>query len=85
VFELFGAFASGVSGSSRWMAVLSAAIDFLLGGILVAHPGKSAVGITWLLGIVALLWGIVLIVLALVVRSQVHDLADDGGFTPSPA
>lgn len=84
-FELFGAFATGLPGSSRWMAVLSAAIDFLLGGILVAHPGKSAVGITWLLGSIALVWGVVLIVLAFVVRSQLHDLADDGGFTPSPA
>jgi uncharacterized membrane protein HdeD (DUF308 family) len=84
VFELVGAFATGLSGSTRWMAVLTAAIDFLLGGILVAHPGNSAVGITWLLGIVALVWGVVLIVLAFVVRSQVHDLAD-GGVTPSPA
>jgi uncharacterized membrane protein HdeD (DUF308 family) len=84
IFELVGAFAVGVTGSARWMSVLSAVVDFLLGGILVAHPGKSAVGITWLLGLIALLWGIVLIVLAFVVRSQVHDLADDGA-TPSPA
>jgi uncharacterized membrane protein HdeD (DUF308 family) len=84
VFELVGAFRGGQTGSSRWMGVLSALVDFLLGGILVAHPGKSAVGITWLLGLIALIWGIVLIVLALVVRSQLHDLAD-GGVTPSPA
>jgi len=84
VFELVGAFSREQTGSSRWMGVLSALVDFLLGGILVAHPGKSAVGITWLLGIIALVWGIVLIVLALVVRSQAHDLAE-GGVTPSPA
>jgi uncharacterized membrane protein HdeD (DUF308 family) len=84
VFELVGAFAAGQPGSSRWMGVLSALVDFLLGGILVAHPGKSAVGITWLLGIVALVWGVVLIVLAFVVRSQLRDLAD-GGVSPSPA
>jgi uncharacterized membrane protein HdeD (DUF308 family) len=84
VFEVVGAFAVGQTGSSRWMGVLSGLVDFLLGGILVAHPGKSAVGITWLLGIIALVWGVVLIVLAFVVRSQLHDLAD-GGATPSPA
>jgi len=84
IFELVGAFAVGVTGTSRWMSVLSAVVDFLLGGILVAHPGKSAVGITWLLGIVALIWGVVLIVLAFVVRSQLHDLRDDGVAT-SPA
>jgi uncharacterized membrane protein HdeD (DUF308 family) len=66
------------------MSVLSALVDFLLGGILIAHPGKSAVGITWLLGIVALIWGVVLIVLAFVVRSHLHDLRDDG-VAPSPA
>jgi len=84
IFELVGAFAVDLPGSSRWMGVISALVDFLLGGILVAHPGKSAVGIAWLLGLVALFWGVVLIVLAFVVRSQQHDLADDG-ITPSPA
>lgn len=84
VFELVGAFGSELPGSSRWIAVLSAVVDFLLGAILVAHPGKSAVGITWLLGIVALIWGVVLIVLALVVRSRAHDLRESGP-TPAPA
>jgi uncharacterized membrane protein HdeD (DUF308 family) len=83
VFELVGAFTAEPAGSSRWMALLSALVDFVLGGILVAHPGQSAVGITWLLGIVALIWGVVLIVLALVVRSQARDLRD--GPTPAPA
>jgi uncharacterized membrane protein HdeD (DUF308 family) len=84
VFEVVGAFAPDQTGSSRWMGVLSGLVDFLLGGILVAHPGRSAVGITWLLGIIALVWGIVLIILAFVVRSQLHDLAE-GGVAPSPA
>jgi uncharacterized membrane protein HdeD (DUF308 family) len=84
VFELFEAFGRGLPTSSRVWSVVIAVIDFVLGGILVAHPGESALGIVTLLGIVALVWGVTLIVLALVVRRQLHHL-DDGTASPAPA
>jgi uncharacterized membrane protein HdeD (DUF308 family) len=84
VFELFEAFGRGLPTSSRVWSVVIALIDFVLGGILVAHPGRSAVGIVTLLGVVALIWGVVLIALALVVRNQVRHLEDDGA-SPAPA
>lgn len=84
VFELFGAFGRGLPASSRLWSVVMALVDFLLGGILVANPGRSAVGITWLLGIVALVWGLVLIVLAFVTRSRLRNL-EDGAASAAPA
>ena len=82
VFELVGAFGSGLPGSSRWIAVLSAVVDSCSARSW--WPTPERVGITWLLGIVALIWGVVLIVLALVVRSRAHDLRESGP-TPAPA
>lgn len=65
----------------RWFILLGAALDFLLGLVFVANPGRSVVGIAWLLGLIALVWGLVFITLALVLRKQTETL---GGPTPPP-
>ncbi|MGB7817177.1 MAG: DUF308 domain-containing protein [Ornithinibacter sp.] len=69
LFELFGAFSSTRS-APRWLLVLGALLDLLLGILFVANPGTSVVAIIWLIGIVAIAWGIVFIVLGLIVRSR---------------
>ncbi len=56
--------------SSKGLLLASAAIDILLGVLFMANPGGSAKGITVLLGIVALLWGIALVVIGLAWRKQ---------------
>jgi uncharacterized membrane protein HdeD (DUF308 family) len=81
--EVVGAFGRGLDGSTRAALGISALVDFLLGGIFVANPGKSVVGVTTLLGIVAVVWGVVLVVLALVARRHLDDLA--GGAPVQPA
>lgn len=83
LFEVVGAFGRGRPGSTRAMTVVSALVDFLLGGIFVANPGKSAIGVTTLLGVVAIVWGVVLVLLAFAVRSEAHDLEDHA--SPAPA
>lgn len=76
LFELFGAFVPDLGGA-RWVLILSALLDLVLGVIFVANPGKGAVGLALLLGIIAFVWGAVLVVAAFVMRSQAHDLASD--------
>jgi uncharacterized membrane protein HdeD (DUF308 family) len=78
-----GAIGHRLPGSTRATMVVGALVDFLLGGIFVANPGKSAIGVTTLLGVVAIVWGVVLVVMAFVVRSQAHDLEDHA--SPAPA
>jgi len=56
--------------SPRGLLLASAAIDVVLGVLFMANPGGSAKGITVLLGIVALLWGIALVVIGLAWRRQ---------------
>lgn len=46
----------------------SAAVDLVLGTLFVANPGIAVIGITWVLGLTALVWGIALCALAVWVR-----------------
>lgn len=56
--------------SPRGLLLASAAIDIVLGVLFMVNPGGSAKGITVVLGIVALVWGIALIVIGLAWRKQ---------------
>src|SRR3954471_16691402 len=56
--------------SPRGLLLASAAIDLLLGFLFMLNPGGSAKGITVLLGIVALVWGIALVVIGFAWRKQ---------------
>lgn len=54
----------------RLLLLLGAALDLVLGVLLVTHPDKSALAIAWLLGLLALLWGLVFIAVGLLVRKN---------------
>ncbi|MFN8194426.1 MAG: DUF308 domain-containing protein [Nocardioidaceae bacterium] len=64
---------SGASAAPRGMLLLSAALDLLLGILFVANPGRSALGITTFLGILALIWGAVFIGVGLAARRESTD------------
>ena len=61
---------SALGTSPRGFLLASAAIDIVLGVLFMANPGGSAKGITVVLGIVALLWGIALVAIGLAWRKQ---------------
>jgi uncharacterized membrane protein HdeD (DUF308 family) len=65
---------SASSSALRWFTVAGAGLDLLLGALFAANPGRSAVGISAVLGIIALLWGLVFLVLALMLRKEVMPL-----------
>jgi uncharacterized membrane protein HdeD (DUF308 family) len=81
LFELVGAFSSTVS-TPRWLLVLGALLDLVLGWLFVTHPGQSAKGIAVLIGILAIAWGVVFVVLALAARSATKNLPDDVSSLP---
>jgi len=66
LLEAFAAFGT----SPRGMLLASAGIDILLGVLFMVNPGGSAKGITVVLGIVALVWGIALVAIGLAWRKQ---------------
>nr|WP_227467155.1 DUF308 domain-containing protein [Nocardioides lijunqiniae] len=53
---------------SRWGLAASGVIDIVLGVLFMANPGRAAVSIALVLGLTALVWGIVLCGLAVWVR-----------------
>jgi uncharacterized membrane protein HdeD (DUF308 family) len=55
---------------SRAGLLLSGAVDVLLGLLFVLNPGRSAVGLAVVLGLVALVWGVVLVAAGLMVRNR---------------
>ena len=67
VMEVIIAFTNTGSGS-RGMLLFSAALDLLLGILFVANPDASVVGIAFLLGLVAIAWGVVFLIGGLMIR-----------------
>jgi uncharacterized membrane protein HdeD (DUF308 family) len=66
-FEVFASF-SASRDAPRWLLLVSAAVDVVLGVLFVANPGTSAVAIAWVLGITAVVWGVAFVAIGFVVR-----------------
>jgi uncharacterized membrane protein HdeD (DUF308 family) len=58
----------------RWLMLLGAALDVVLGILFVANPGRGAVGIAVVLGIFAVAWGVVFILLAFAARKLAKEV-----------
>jgi uncharacterized membrane protein HdeD (DUF308 family) len=82
IFELAGAFFSQ-QVMPRWLLVLNGLLSILIGVLFAAKPGAGAVTIAVLLGVTALVWGVVLIAVGLSVRRAASGPAHSG--SPSPA
>lgn len=84
IFELVAAFSSSLP-MPRWLLLLSAAVSIVLGILFIANPGAGAVSIAVLLGIMALIWGAVFLVLGYLVRRELHHAPPPAGVEASPA
>jgi len=69
VFEIFTAFNS-YRLTPRWLLLMGAALSILLGAFFVANPGRGAVGIAVWLGLIALCWGLVFVLMGLMQRRE---------------
>ena len=54
--------------SGRWALVAGGLLDLLIGVLFMLNPGSAILGIAWLLGLLALLWGCVAVGMAFFVR-----------------
>jgi uncharacterized membrane protein HdeD (DUF308 family) len=73
IFELVGAFSSTLQ-APRWLLVLGGLLDLVLGILFVANPGTGVVAIIWVVGVMAIVWGIVFVVLGLTVRKGAAEI-----------
>ncbi|GAA2141663.1 HdeD family acid-resistance protein [Nocardioides koreensis] len=69
VFELAAAATSSTT-VPRGLLALAGLVDLVLGILFAANPGKGAVGIAFLLGLVAFAWGAVLLLMGLWLRRE---------------
>lgn len=60
------------------LGLVGAALSIAIGILFAANPGAAALSIAWLLGLLALLWGVVFVVAALVARKVANRLDEDG-------
>ena len=81
LFELVGAFSSTIT-APRWLLVLGALLDLVLGWLFVSNPGTAAVAVAWVIGLFAIAWGVVFVVLALATRSATKNLPGDSSLPP---
>ncbi len=63
-------------GGSRWLILLGAALDILLGVLFFLNPLGSAVVIVLFIGITLIVWGIVFVALGLMLRKRAKRVAD---------
>jgi uncharacterized membrane protein HdeD (DUF308 family) len=62
VFEVVGAFSGHRPAELEWAMGIAGALTILLGILLIAQPGAALLTIVWLVGIYAIIWGLVLLV-----------------------
>jgi uncharacterized membrane protein HdeD (DUF308 family) len=67
IFQGVGAFSSTRS-RPRWMLIVSAVLSLLIGILFVARPGVGVLSIVLWVGVVAIIWGVILIVAAFAAR-----------------
>ena len=69
IFQAFGAFSS-TRTRPRWMLLVAAALSLLIGILFVARPGVGVLSIVIWIAILAIIWGIVLVIAAFMARSM---------------
>jgi uncharacterized membrane protein HdeD (DUF308 family) len=86
LIRIWGAFELRRLGAQGWIWALVAGIAAVIFGLfLVIDPTWGAETLIWLIGITSLVFGIALIVNAILVRKVVEDFADDGVINGSNA
>lgn len=69
VFEAFAAL-TATTLAPRGLLLASAALDVLLGILFAANPGRGAVTIAFVLGLVAFVWGVIFLATGFIVRRE---------------
>ena len=60
--------------TNEWLLILSGVLSVAFGVILIARPGAGALSIVWLIGAYALLFGILLLVVAFKLKGAMPDV-----------
>ncbi len=75
LFEIAAAILLRKELEGEWLLILSGILSLLFGVVLALQPGAGALGIVWLIGVFAILFGTLMIVLAFRLRGWQGTLA----------
>ncbi len=70
VFEIWAAIRLRAEISNEWLLALSGVLSLIFGILLVVYPGAGILTLLWLIGSYAILFGIVMLVLAFRLRNM---------------
>ena len=68
IMEIIAAIQIRKEIEDEWRMILSGAISVLFGIVLFIYPGASAISMVWLIGVFAIFFGVLLILLAFRLR-----------------
>jgi uncharacterized membrane protein HdeD (DUF308 family) len=71
IFEIIAAVQLRRVIAGEWALLLTGIVSLLLGILLIAHPGAGLLASAWLLGIYALIFGVLMVILSLRLRRHV--------------
>jgi uncharacterized membrane protein HdeD (DUF308 family) len=78
VFEIAAAIRLRKEIANEWWMILSGVVSIAFGALMIASPGAGALAVLWLIGAFAIVYGVVLVILAFKLRRH-------GAPTPAPA
>lgn len=64
VAEIIAAFRMGRAGAVEWMLILSGVVSVIFGILLIVWPGAGLLALVWLIGIYAIVYGVIQLVRA---------------------
>ena len=70
IFEITTALRIRTMIENEWLMILSGIVSIIFGILLIAQPGAGGIAIVWLLGAYALIFGILMLVLAFRLRGM---------------
>lgn len=71
VFEIAAAIQLRKQLSNEWVLILSGILSVVFGGLVIARPNAGALSIIWLIGTYAILYGVMLLTIAIRMKSLV--------------
>ena len=72
VFEIVAAIELRKLIRNEWFLILAGAVSILFGAVLIARPGAGALAVIWLIGAAAIARGVLLEILSLRLRGELH-------------